>query len=1504
MKKRYLLFACLLITQFIRAQAPGGVSSGLAAWYKGDDGLTATTWADKSGNNNNLTRTEAPAITRLVNFNPTASFGDPTVATSGTPARILNSNHTFTTTATKSANWPVGANVSNYYLVVFDGLGPSNTANFSAIGMGVGYNNAANGDGAFNVGRNSGNGIVTSGDPRLANGNPDTRRAVYDLTPSGGSTLVQWNTGGGFLNGGYQMIRAGFNGTANQIGTTYSSSIGAANTYSLKSGATFTPTYTATTPFKIGGNGENLNTTTGTITSDSHSWPGDISEVLVYKGVQDATTVNKIQSYLAFKYAIGKPGTYIASDGSTFFSNVAPYNFNVAGIGRDDSSGLHQRQARSSNAAANDPYTVVAAGDHPIIGNNNTIGATNSAGAGDIVNNLSYMVWGANNISTNYTNLVYFPVNPVNVRFGTIWKIEERGTIGSVKIAFPKSGFKGLNQRLLVRNNASFDGTEASYPMSLETIAGVEYYTTTHDFNNGDYFTFACFFTAPGGIVQNLAAWYKADSSSVTATQWTDDSGNGKHMLAAGLGAGHEANMPVLESTPGPANNFQPRVAFLSDQDSNRKWTSTYAGNNIIGDPESGQPTLNATIFNISSFPSTTVFDTPQVYSFGTDNPGLNFVTDRNAQKDVQVLFTRNNLGAAYPDWNYAVPGKSQVAPIFTSHALNTSNASGSNAFTFDGGYYSATNAINGTIAKPYIFGSESTTGTGESHSGYTSENIVYEKAFGTGVAADRVKINTYLAVKYGITLKLDYAAPGTAGGNTALTGNGNYIASNGVTVWNATTHATYHNNVAAIGFDPLSDLQQKQSNSVNTGDQVIFAKGTVAISNAANSNDFTNAQAYQFLFWGDNNTAGTNAIPGAPSFFNKLAKTWKVVPVGGYQHNTQLLIPTSILQSLPSKSMLVNTDPTFPKATNTASTLSATTTVAGKEYYVVNFTASQMASTFYFTFSGFKFNTAAGPGGVAANYWLRADKDVVYNGTGNVTNWFDQVLLKEVKQVGTGLLPVYGTDSLQFNFNRYVNFDDAGQALGNLDTSLFNSTATTMTSFMAMQGLGTGGYTNRFFGIDFDMPSTTSGNYRFDWQALHNGKYSSRGSASNSGTYFNASSPNLLNDITSILQTTVTPTTFESRLNGGSIAQSVTGQTNTIGKGGYIYGSNRVIPSPGNGDDFGAKVRFAEHALFERTLTATERRQIESYMSIKYGTPIGDLSTDASYRDASGNVTFTADATYKYDIFGIAKENAAGIDRRISKPISLDAMLTVSTDANFTDMNDTHADILTDAQYLIFAKNNPAGISGIFGSTLTTADGHTINKVLNDRWKVQDKGGVGCVNLHLEIEDATAFGESFYLIVADDPNFTQNVIYKELGTTFATFTDAKVNFADNTNGSSTTGNYFTFAMAQTGLGSTIITPTDVNTIVSGINTIPSATNWKPTVPNTYLEINSNAKGMTVTRVANTGAIADPVKGMIIYDLSAAPANALKVYNGSAWRSIGASTGSSAPSGSSVTFCN
>ena len=112
---------------------------------------------------------------------------------------------------------------------------------------------------------------------------------------------------------------------------------------------------------------------------------------------------------------------------------------------------------------------------------------------------------------------------------------------------------------------------------------------------------------------------------------------------------------------------------------------------------------------------------------------------------------------------------------------------------------------------------------------GIMGDLIMYDRALPT---ADRQKVQTYLGVKYGITLQH------------------NYIASNDATIWDIAANAAYHNDVAAIGRDDASLLSQLQSGSENAGALVTMGLDSISAGgNATHGSSF--ATDLSFIVWG-----------------------------------------------------------------------------------------------------------------------------------------------------------------------------------------------------------------------------------------------------------------------------------------------------------------------------------------------------------------------------------------------------------------------------------------------------------------------------------------------------------------------------------------------------------------------------------------------------------------------------------------------------------------------------
>src|SRR5690606_8291994 len=106
-------------------------------------------------------------------------------------------------------------------------------------------------------------------------------------------------------------------------------------------------------------------------------------EFILYSRALTPAEINKVESYLAVKYGFtlmqtgAEANNYTASDNTVIWNNAAnsPYYNNITGIGRDDASGLDQRQSLSiNNDALVTIYNGTYSGSFPATNINNTNG--------------------------------------------------------------------------------------------------------------------------------------------------------------------------------------------------------------------------------------------------------------------------------------------------------------------------------------------------------------------------------------------------------------------------------------------------------------------------------------------------------------------------------------------------------------------------------------------------------------------------------------------------------------------------------------------------------------------------------------------------------------------------------------------------------------------------------------------------------------------------------------------------------------------------------------------------------------------------------------------------------------------------------------------------------------------------------------------------------------------------------------------------------------------------
>jgi hypothetical protein len=216
--------------------------------------------------------------------------------------------------------------------------------------------------------------------------------------------------------------------------------------------------------------------------------------------------------------------------------------------------------------------------------------------------------------------------------------------------------------------------------------------------------------------------------------------------------------------------------------------------------------------------------------------------------------------------YRYA-PAANELGRAYT---VNTSNIlgwrvdSGKLNQRLNGRESNASSVGNATLYAPYIIVGYGSYGDGKgAFPGDIQEIIWYNQYLS---AKDTQKVENYLALKYGITLSSNNPDA--------------YLASDGTTKMRDDLLAgSYKNDIAGIGRDDTSALNQKQSISVQK-DMLTIGLGSIASSNQTNPHTFS--QDLSFLTRANNgnsikNWSGTNV----PATFSALPRIWQLQLVG-----------------------------------------------------------------------------------------------------------------------------------------------------------------------------------------------------------------------------------------------------------------------------------------------------------------------------------------------------------------------------------------------------------------------------------------------------------------------------------------------------------------------------------------------------------------------------------------------------------------------------------------------
>ena len=423
-------------------------------------------------------------------------------------------------------------------------------------------------------------------------------------------------------------------------------------------------------------------------------------------------------------------------------------------------------------------------------------------------------------------------------------------------------------------------GTQPSV-ISVGTDNGTFTFTVTAEMFNFNI-------PGPGGITADFRTWLQAtrgitkDGNS-KVSEWKDVGASPKNATQGVI-----ANQPTYKDDVPFNINFNPVVEFKNDGSISQYLENIYGGffnQDIYVVMESDVDVSTSFGMTILSGTTDAIAGYPYANAYVNDINSVSGVGLGDFSTHVTGESLWYNQGNAVSDPYYTLPASTSRAydKAGIINARNkTDTASDGMSMLYNGfddsaaatksgsfvsenlGYIDTTPKVIGTA---YKIGKNANATLGNLN-GRVAEIFTFAERVDD---LDRPKIESYLAIKYGITL------------GTSKEAQKDYVNSFNKTVWNVAANNGFNYDVAGIGKDSISDLYQRQSKSINRPDEVTIGLGGLYTKNSVNPNDFENDG--DFLVWGNNNGTFTseagNSIDigsGISTTLTRIERKWKIV--------------------------------------------------------------------------------------------------------------------------------------------------------------------------------------------------------------------------------------------------------------------------------------------------------------------------------------------------------------------------------------------------------------------------------------------------------------------------------------------------------------------------------------------------------------------------------------------------------------------------------------------------
>ncbi|GHU56071.1 hypothetical protein FACS189411_05820 [Bacteroidia bacterium] len=464
----------------------------------------------------------------------------------------------------------------------------------------------------------------------------------------------------------------------------------------------------------------------------------------------------------------------------------------------------------------------------------------------------------------------------------------------------------------------------------------------------------------PGGTTYNTEIWLQADKVAgntfmpdrASVNQWEN-----KGSVALNFVRTANFNVPVYNHN---GYNFQPMVTFRNQKLVSNTNYRTYPNTATPPDTSKQYRTFYVAASRMTGSNYGVMLSMGNNFSEGFRN-------------NANYLYYANSSGGLLYSFN---PG------------LSPSKRYGIISFDRNNGYAwqnakpapppGSTSLTFGNYNTPAIVGAKNS-GTSMSYSfeGDIMEVIVISKPGGAPPyqAFDELevkKINSYLAIKYGLTLESDQPQ---------------FYNSDGTTVWNGSdpNFINYNNNVFGLARDNASGLNLRQSIHQEGQTLAVFLGPKLEKLNA--QNNATPLADKTYLMFGSNGKSGVallSAWGGSGTYTNNTTIPADITHHQNVIFKTRLTgassVKVNLFSHITADYILVSNDPTFPQ-NNTAA-------------YEVNDGIATGVDLNDSKYIGFALQPK-GPGAVndGLKMWLRADDPngvELYNGTDRVQKWAD----------------------------------------------------------------------------------------------------------------------------------------------------------------------------------------------------------------------------------------------------------------------------------------------------------------------------------------------------------------------------------------------------------------------------------------------------------------------------------------------------------------------------------